>query len=82
MDGKDIKLRLAGSFTSINDSNNSQYFYDIDSLNSGINFLDEHIIKLSDDRQVDWVVSRICDHASGTLEPCKNNRYAECPLHG
>lgn len=82
MDGNNIKLRLAGSFTSINDNNNSRYHYDIDTLNPGINYQDKHIVKLSNDKQVDWVISRICDHASGTLQPCKNSRFAECPLHG
>ncbi len=82
MDGKNIKLHLAGSFTSIEDSNNSHYQYDIDNLKPGINYQDKHILKLSRDKQVDWVVSRICDHASGTLQPCENNRFAECPLHG
>ena len=77
-----IKLELAGSFTSIEDNNNSLYQYNIDSLKPGINYQDKHIVKLSSDKQIGWVVSRICDHASGTLQPCKNNRFAECPLHG
>ena len=82
MSGKNIKLQLAGSFTNINDNNNSHYHYDIDSLNPGINYQDKHIIRLSNNKQVEWVISRICDHASGTLEPCKDNRFAQCPLHG
>ena len=77
-----IKLELAGSFTSIEDNNNSLYQYNIDSLKPGINYQDKHIVKLSSDKQIGWVVSRICDHASGTLQPCTNNRFAECPLHG
>ncbi len=82
MNGENIKLRLAGSFSSIADSNNSHYHYDIDSLNTGINYQDKHIVKLTNNRHVDWVISRISDHASGTLQPCKNSRFAECPLHG
>ena len=82
MDRKNIRLRLVGSFSSINDNSDSHYHYDIDSLNPGINFQDKHIIKLSKSKKVDWVVSRICDHAGGTLQPCENSRYAECPLHG
>tara|TARA_B110000238_G_scaffold193133_1_gene229214 strand:- start:973 stop:2646 length:1674 start_codon:yes stop_codon:yes gene_type:complete len=82
MDGNNIKLQLAGSFTSVDDHNNSHYHYDINSLNPGVNYQDKHIVKLSKNKQVEWVVSRICDHASGTLEPCKNNRFAQCPLHG
>ena len=79
---KDIHLSLAGTFTSITDENNSAYTYDLDQLKTGINFQEQHIIKLSNDKHVDWVVSRICDHASGTLEPCKDKNFAECPLHG
>ncbi|MFK7794695.1 MAG: MBL fold metallo-hydrolase [Gammaproteobacteria bacterium] len=82
MNKENIKLRYAASFESINNNDNCNYRYDIDSLKPGINFQDRHIVKLSKDKQVDWVVSRICDHASGTLQPCKNSRFAECPLHG
>jgi CMP-N-acetylneuraminate monooxygenase len=77
-----IKLQLAGSFTSVNDNNSNHCHYDIDALSCGINFQDKHIVKVSNNRQVEWVVSRICDHASGTLEPCKDKRFAQCPLHG
>ncbi len=82
MDGKDIKLRLAGSFSSISDNSDSHYRYDINNLKPGYNFKDKHIVKVSKNKQVDWVISRICDHASGTLQPCESNRFAECPLHG
>jgi len=82
MEGKNIQLRLAGSFTNVSDKNNSHYKYNIDELDPGINYQDKHILKLSKEKQVEWIVSRICDHASGTLQPCKDNRFAECPLHG
>ena len=82
MEKLNIKLRLAGSFSRIDDKNNSHYHYDLDNLKPGINYQDKHILKLSKEKQVDWVISRICDHASGTLQPCKDEKLAECPLHG
>ncbi len=82
MEGKNIQLRLAGSFANVSDKSNSHYKYNIDKLDSGINYQDKHILRLSKDKQVEWIVSRSCDHVSGTLQPCKDNRFAECPLHG
>jgi hypothetical protein len=49
MDGNNIKLQLAGSFTSVDDHNNSYYKYDIDSLNPGVTYQDKHIVKLSNE---------------------------------
>ena len=82
MNDKEVKLRLAGTFASINDGNNNTFRYDLDELSVGINYKDKHIIKLSANRGVDWVISRVCDHASGTLQPCSESDIAECPLHG
>ncbi|MFT5113281.1 MAG: CMP-N-acetylneuraminate monooxygenase [Parasphingorhabdus sp.] len=43
----------------------------------------EHVIfHLNQDRNVDWVVSRICDHREGKLHLRENNTLAICPLHG
>lgn len=82
MNEKYVKPHALGSFKSISDQQNSDCRYALGNLNPGINFQEEHIIKLTDDKQVEWVISRICDHASGKLEPCANKQFAQCPLHG
>ena len=81
MTSKQAKLHYAGAFTSVNETDNSTVTYKLKQLRAGINFQDRHIINVSRQGSVKWVISRICDHASGTLQPCKNRSFAECPLH-
>ena len=40
---------------------------DIHSLKIGINNLEDHIIKLKEDKTVEYVINKICDHAGGRL---------------
>jgi CMP-N-acetylneuraminate monooxygenase len=51
-------------------------------LTYGYNYVDRFIIYVNSDNNVEWVISRLCDHANGTLQPCDNKKQAECPLHG
>lgn len=77
-----LSIRYAGSFARIRNKSSSNYKYPIETLSTGINFTDEHIIKVKQGKTIEWVVSRICDHASGSLDPCADINTAECPLHG
>lgn len=82
MQANSFNIRYADSFDRIKNkaSNNSEY--KLENLSIGINFTEKHIIKLTKNKNVEWIISRLCDHASGTLEPCKEKNFAECPLHG
>ncbi len=75
-------IRYAATFNSIKKTASKNCEYKLSDLSIGINFTDNHIIRLSSNNQVEWVISRVCDHASGTLEPCAQQQFAECPLHG
>ena len=48
----------------------------------GVHSTDDIFFKLAENRCVDWVVSRTCDHAHGKLILCDQGRAARCPLHG
>lgn len=48
----------------------------------GVHAEGDLIISLGAGREVEWVVSRICDHAHGRLQICENGGAARCPLHG
>ena len=78
----EVQLRFAGCFTRTLDTSSKPFIVDLNELQIGYNFLEKHIVNLSETREVVWVVSRLCDHANGTLHPCENNLHAKCPLHG
>ena len=82
MNKKIIDVKYAGTFTAKKHQSSNDTYYNIDHLLPGYNFTDKHIIKLSPDKKVDWITSRICDHANGTLEKCNKEHFAQCPLHG
>ena len=75
-------ISYAGSFVRIKDNQENIVRYDINNLAPGINFQEQHIIKLNEHKRVDWIINRLCDHANGVLQPCADRDTAECPLHG
>lgn len=77
-----LAINYVGTLVGVNQKSAYQTSYNIDELSPGFNFSDKHIIKLTPDKNVDWVTSRICDHANGILEPCNEENTAQCPLHG
>jgi CMP-N-acetylneuraminate monooxygenase len=54
---------------------------DISKLQPGIHETADLFFKLADGGQVDWVISRVCDHANGRLIRTGPSS-ARCPLHG
>lgn len=54
---------------------------DVSGLSAGIHETDSLFFKLRAPGQVDWVMSRVCDHANGRLIRTGANT-ARCPLHG
>lgn len=82
MNTKSLSVNYAGAFKQVSEKASTNRQYKLSELAVGVNFTDNHIIKLSQHNEVEWVVSRMCDHASGTLEPCKEKQFAQCPLHG
>lgn len=60
--------------------NPTQFKVDLNSLKTGINSIKDFIIKLDDNGNVVYVVSKTCDHAGGKLIVKGDN--AICPLHG
>ncbi len=77
-----LSVNYAGTFIGVNQKSAHVTIYNIDELSPGFNFSEQHIIKLTPDKKIEWVTSRICDHANGTLEPCAEKNTALCPLHG
>ena len=53
---------------------------DINNLNIGINSIKNHFFILDEEKQVNQVVDKICDHAGGKL--ILKGDYAVCPMHG
>lgn len=75
-------ISFAGSFTKKYDHTVKPQPISLTELKPGYNYVDEYIIHVNTKEKVEWVISRLCDHANGTLLPCHNNNQAECPLHG
>lgn len=48
----------------------------------GVHSSAEVFFKLAKDGNIEWVISRACDHMSGKLTLCDHGRAARCPLHG
>ena len=53
---------------------------DINELQCGVNSLKNHFIILDDNKNVQHVIDKICDHAGGKL--IKKGMSAICPMHG
>jgi len=49
---------------------------------AGVHQTDAFFYKISDAGSVEWVVSRLCDHAKGTLDLRSYGQSALCPFHG
>ncbi len=48
----------------------------------GIHTTPDVFFELTDQGEVSWVVSRICDHMAGKLSLEPGSQKAKCPLHG
>lgn len=60
-----------------------KYFrIDLSEYSVGINETKDHFFKMNDDRKVEWVISRVCDHANGKLARKDCASVAKCPVHG
>ena len=53
---------------------------DTGNLKVGLNNLKDHILKLNGDREVEYIVSKVCDHAGGKM--ILKGENAVCPMHG
>ena len=82
MKHRKVDVKYAGQFVPHRDNSINYINVPLSDLSVGINFTDNHIIKISQQHQVEWITSRICDHANGTLQSCNDKSIAECPLHG
>ena len=54
----------------------------LDGLGPGIHETRDFFLRISESLKVEWVISRICDHANGTLILSEDKASAHCPLHG
>jgi len=72
-----ITLKQLGSFEI--ESQDKRVSYSLDGLKQGINDLKDHILKLSIEGKIEFVVNKVCDHAGGRLI-VKGNK-AICPMH-
>jgi CMP-N-acetylneuraminate monooxygenase len=55
---------------------------DLTGLPPGICTTDDFFFRLNQDGSVEWVVSRVCDHAGGKLLLKNDIGQAICPMHG
>jgi CMP-N-acetylneuraminate monooxygenase len=55
---------------------------DLTGLPPGVCTADDFFFRLTEDRRVEWVVSRVCDHAGGKLILKNDLGQAVCPMHG
>ena len=82
MSSKIKKIHYVDTFRQSQSENNEVFTIDLNSLDIGYNFTEKYIIYLNSKNTIEWVISRLCDHANGTLQPCKDQTLAICPLHG
>ena len=82
MDNKNICIKYSDQFIPHHDNSIKKLKIPLSELSVGINILDNYIIKMSQPSKVEWVISKVCDHANGTLQLCSDSNIAECPLHG
>ncbi|OGT46216.1 MAG: hypothetical protein A3E82_03140 [Gammaproteobacteria bacterium RIFCSPHIGHO2_12_FULL_38_11] len=75
-------LRNLGLFQLESISLDNYLEVDLSKYSLGINEIDDYFFKLNDDQKVEWVVSRVCDHANGRLARKGCDSIARCPLHG
>jgi len=54
----------------------------LDDASPGVNATEQFFYRLGEDGRVEWVVSRLCDHANGKLVLAPDGCTATCPLHG
>ncbi len=76
-----MKLRQIGAFQRYR-LHRSEHSVPLADYAPGVHSTDDEFFKLAENRRVDWVVSRTCDHAHGKLILCDQGRAARCPLHG
>lgn len=79
---RSIQLCPVGVFEQYYPEGHKQTAVALDELPPGIHQTGELFFRISSRLEVEWVVSRVCDHANGKLVLCKNQKTARCPLHG
>jgi len=52
----------------------------INDLKIGINDVGNHIVKLNNKKEIDFIIDKVCDHAGGRL--IIKNGMGLCPMHG
>lgn len=77
-----LNINFAGSFATKFDHTEKPRPILLNELMNGYNYVDRYIIYMNAENTIEWVISRLCDHANGTLQACSNKTQAECPLHG
>lgn len=71
-------MRKLGIFES--KSEQSKIAIDISKLGEGLHSKGNYIVKITNDRKVDFVINKVCDHAGGRL--ILKGEKAVCPFHG
>lgn len=76
-------IKEVGSFHEIVDVKSANRLQlDLSKYSIGVNECSDFFFKLNEERQVEWVVSRRCDHNGGKLSLNECKHIAKCPLHG
>jgi len=71
-------MKLIDKLTMAKKSNLTQI--NINDLKVGINDLSNHIISVNENKEIDYVIDKVCDHAGGKL--IVKNGMGVCPMHG
>ncbi len=75
-------LNNVGVFALESETHNTYCELDIYAYGEGIHETNDFFIKINADKKVEWVVSRVCDHANGKLFQTHCKSMARCPFHG
>lgn len=74
------RLRFVGGMRSIAEENESIEI-DLGAAKPGIFSTPDVFYKIDSQGEVEWIISRSCDHAHGKLNLCENGSAALCPMH-
>ena len=70
-------MKILGKFKI--ETSSEELKIDMDSLVSGINDFKDYIISIDENREIVYVISKVCDHAGGRL--IVKDDLAVCPMH-
>jgi CMP-N-acetylneuraminate monooxygenase len=77
-----MRLQPVGQFEIVANAASAPSTIDLTGHAPGIHQTPEFLFRLGAAGDVEWVVSRVCDHAAGTLLLSPDRCFAKCPLHG